>query len=291
MSGCIVPEIDDERAKQLLINHYAKQSKSSLSSDARKQHTLNKHLRIINKERFDAVLYSLKTILKKVEDTEIYIDLTTRIRPQISNDESDSISHKECHQCNGKKIIKCITCKNLYSLNCHFCDNDFLQPCNHCHNSTFTYNDKCKTCHNKRFVLCDLCKGCGEIICYKGRQTVTEPIEDFIISCKDSSIPFMVLCKSKGTVLVNQTKKRLEAINHYPDDTVHKNCKDLLKRHEMKLRHSPSWDLVNQNHKLVAIPIVSYTALCKEKQVKFMLIGENLDVYIPKPPRSPCSIS
>ena len=39
---------------------------------------------------------------------------------------------------------------------------------------------------------------------------------------------------------------KLEAINHYPDEIVHKNCKDLLKRHELKLKNSPTWELVNQ---------------------------------------------
>ena len=56
----------------------------------------------------------------------------------------------------------------------------------------------------------------------------------------------MVMCKGKGTVIVEQTRKKLEAINHYPDEAVHKNCKELLERHELRLRHSPSWDLVNQ---------------------------------------------
>ena len=110
-------------------------------------------------------------------------------------------------------------------------------------------NEKCNTCHNKRFVICDLCKGCGEVMCYKGRNVVTEPIEDFIINCKDNCIPLMVLLKGKGATLVDQTRRKLEAINHFPDDIVHQNCKELLKRHELKLKHNPSWELVNQVRK------------------------------------------
>jgi hypothetical protein len=94
--------------------------------------------------------------------------------------------------------------------------------------------------------VCELCKGCGELHCYTGKVTRTEPIEDFVINCQDNSIPLMVLCKGKGTVIVEQTRKKLEAINHYPDAAVHKNSKELLERHEFRLRQNSSWDLVNQ---------------------------------------------
>lgn len=288
MSGCLLHQVDNDKAKQLLISFYAKQFPPGEA--ARKQAKLNQHLKIIEKDQFDAVLYSLKTVVKKVEDSEIFIDLTSKIRPQFSD--QDTFRQQKCHQCNGKKIMKCTSCRNLYSINCNYCESDTLQTCHHCNNSTFTFNDKCKTCHNKRFVVCDLCKGCGEINCYKGKITKTEPIEDFVINCKDNSIPLMVICKGKGTVIVDQTKKKLEAINHYPDDAIHKNCKDLLERHKMRMKQSPSWELVNQNQKLVAIPILSYTAQCKEKKIKFMIIGDNLDVYIPKiAAKNPCSIS
>jgi len=56
----------------------------------------------------------------------------------------------------------------------------------------------------------------------------------------------MVLCKSKGTVIVDQTRKKLEVINHYPDEGVYRNCKELLEKHELRLRCSPSWKLINQ---------------------------------------------
>lgn len=287
-------EIDNEKAKQLLINYHTKQSgnpKCLLSSTIRKQSTLNKHLRILERDHFEAVLYSLKTLINKSEDKEVYVDLTSKTRPNNLVSEFNSSRQQVCHQCDGKKIKKCNTCKGMYSLNCNYCDSDSQQTCHHCYNSTFTFNDKCKTCHNKRLVVCDLCKGCGELICYKGKVTITEPIEDLIINCKDNSIPLMAICKGKGTVLVDQTKKKLEAINHYPDDVVHKNCKELLKRHDLKLQNSPHWELVSQNHRLVAIPIVSITAQCKDKKIKFMIIGENLEVYIPKSNRTPCSIS
>lgn len=50
-------QIDNDRAKQLLINYYRKQSgNSKCASEARKQSTLNKHLRILERDHFDAVL-------------------------------------------------------------------------------------------------------------------------------------------------------------------------------------------------------------------------------------------
>lgn len=287
MSGYIIPQMDDARAKQIFIDHYS-QSNSKPSEIARKQSKLDNHLQILEKEQFDAVLYSLKTFIKKIEETEIYIDLTSKLRPQMEN--SDCQNQIKCHQCNGKKLIDCKTCKHFYSLNCNYCKNNYLQSCNYCRNSTFTYNDKCKTCSNKRVVICDLCKGCGELMCYKGKKAVTEPIEDIFIGCKDS-IPLMVLCKGKGAVLVDQTKKTLDPIDHYPDADVHAKCKELLMKHKIRLLHSPGAEVVSQNHKLVAIPIISYTAQCKNKIVKFMLIGENQDVYIPKSDKNICSVS
>lgn len=95
-------------------------------------------------------------------------------------------------------------------------------------------------------MICDLCKGCGKLICYKEKKAVTEPIEDIFISCKDSSIPLMVLCKGKGAVLVDQTKKSLEPIDHYPDADVHTKSKELLMKHKIKLMHSPGAELVSQ---------------------------------------------
>lgn len=107
-------------------------------------------------------------------------------------------------------------------------------------------NDKCKTCSNKRVVICDLCKGCGELMCYKGKKAVTEPIEDIFISCKDNSIPLMVLCKGKGAVLVDQTKTTLDPIDHYPDAEVYTKCKELLMKHKIRLLHSPGAEVVSQ---------------------------------------------
>jgi hypothetical protein len=66
------------------MDHYA-HSYSKPSEIARKQTKLDTHLQISEKQQFDAVLYSLKTVLKRVEETEIFVDLTSKLRPQMEN--------------------------------------------------------------------------------------------------------------------------------------------------------------------------------------------------------------
>ena len=83
-------------------------------------------------------------------------------------------------------------------------------------------------------------------MCYKGKKAKTEPIEYFFINCKDKSIPLMVLCNGKGATLVDQTKRKLDPIDNYPDADVHTKCKELLKKHEVRLLHNPGAELVSQ---------------------------------------------
>ncbi len=88
----LLAHIDNERAKQLLINSYTKQYTPSEAS--RKQAKLNSNLKIVEKKQFDAVLYSLKTLIRKVEDAEVFIELTAKELPQLPDHDLNSFSQK-----------------------------------------------------------------------------------------------------------------------------------------------------------------------------------------------------
>lgn len=104
----------------------------------------------------------------------------------------------------------------------------------------------CNACNNNLFIQCHSCKGFGQLKYLKYKATVKKCIDDVIINCKDDSIPLKVILKSKGTIIVNETKSKLNAISSYPDDVVYQSCKDLLRKHDDKVEKSTDWQLVNQ---------------------------------------------
>ena len=57
--------------------------------------------------------------------------------------------------------------------------------------------------------MCELCKGCGDVKCFKGKTTIKESIDDVIVNCKDNTIPLNIILKSRGTILVDQTKQKV----------------------------------------------------------------------------------
>ena len=120
----------------------------------------------------------------------------------------------------------------------HMCSNYFQND--------LKENINCNQCNNSQLVECQTCKGLGQIKYIKYKTDKNHYIDDVIINCKDNSLPLKVILKGKGSILVNQTMKKLNPISNYPDRNVYERCKDLLVKHDEKLRKSPDWQLVNQ---------------------------------------------
>lgn len=272
-------QLNTQNNKKLLFDHLNKTKKISMDQ-----------LTIIHSEQFDAILYGLKSTVKIEVEKSTYFSIDSNQR--FLNEEQLESDLKSCFNCEGKKYLFCEECNYLTPEQFTKCL--YHEPTEKCFNCYQLFEDLkqkeiCESCNNMIFIKCTRCKGLGRLKRVKLKQDIKKILDDVIIICKDNSIPFKKLIQSKGILLVEESMKKLNPISNYPDQNVHEKCKQLLINHNEKIKCSNSWELINQSHQLVAIPITFCKARLKKEIISFYVIGEDSEIYLPE--KKFCSIS
>jgi len=81
--------------------------------------------------------------------------------------------------------------------------------CNNYFQNELKSDNNCNHCNNSQLVECQTCKCLGQIKYIRYKTDKNHYIDDVIINCKDNSVPLKVILKGKGSVLVNQTMKKV----------------------------------------------------------------------------------
>lgn len=273
------------KAKTLLASYLNTYSKANILNE-------NK-IEILNMETCDALIYNLRTIIKTNKTSDEYFNLNET--PSHDNLYSASSFNKtypievhtynlassklrDCYKCNGLKYLskenETFGFNNERNVSTHGVINSETGEYIH-------YNAR-NTANGSYRMKCNLCNGNGKLNRFKRDTLVEDCIYDVRVKCTHKSVPLKSIIKNKGNLIVNQTKKKLSPISSFPDDEIFEFSNDLLKRHEARLRNLPEWEVVNQTHQLIAIPITSYTAKYKQKIIQFYIFTETNDIFVNK---------
>lgn len=277
------------KARNLLVNYLSYSTKiKGLSVDK---------IEILHMECCDAIIYNLRTIIKTNKSSEecfrineqprqssypSHVNSSSKTYPcEFSTYNLSSVKNKTCYKCHGSKYLTREYChlndeidstdKPAFS----YINSETGEILHENRSKKSIHHDSCK-------VTCNVCDGTGKLNQFKKIILVEDCLYDVRVKCNQKEVPLKNILKNKGNLIVDQTSKKLSAITTFPDDEVFDISDDLLKRHETRLKNSINWELVNQTHQLIVIPISKFTAKYKQKTIDFYIFTDTNDIYLNK---------
>nr|XP_026695861.1 protein SSUH2 homolog isoform X2 [Ciona intestinalis] len=186
-----------------------------------------------------------------------------------------------CWHCHGRGRIKCSHCQGSGHRNITRDGQTHRESCPMCHGRG---KKRCYTCSGMGCVRCKECQGFGKLKQFiQLTISYSNNLSDHIIERTD--MPDHLIRDVTGDVIFQQAALRVGPVQNFIEQEINRRSSELVSSHATAW---PAKLILQQRHKLTAVPVYECRFKFKDKEGRFWVYGHQHSVYTKEYPHTCC---